>query len=118
MGAVFYLGWAIAVVLVAVGVYAIASPHSLAHRYGVSVEGHDAVGWVRATGIRDVALGAALGAAAYVHSLPVLVVLAVAGILVSHHGGMRRYHAAHGIHASGIVAFVLVLAMALFAIGR
>jgi len=53
-------------------------------------------------------------------------VLAVVGIAVSitdllilsHHGGVRRFHPAHAVHASGIVAFVLVIAMALFAIGR
>jgi hypothetical protein len=126
MSAAFYLGGALAVVLVAVGIYALVTPYSLAHRYGVSVEGHEAQGYVRATGIRDVALGIALGAAAYMHSVPFLVVLAVAGVvvsiadfwIVSHHGGAKRYHLAHGIHASGIVAFILVIAMALFAIAR
>jgi uncharacterized protein YjeT (DUF2065 family) len=127
MSAVFYLGWAIAVVLVVVGIYALVAPRALARAYGVAVEGHEAHGYVRATGIRDVALGVALGATAYFHYLPLLIVLSVAGIAVSvadlwivwHHGGhARRLHPAHAIHASGILAFVLIIAMALFAIGK
>ncbi|MFZ0030754.1 MAG: DUF4267 domain-containing protein, partial [Candidatus Cybelea sp.] len=87
---------------------------------------HEAHGYVRATGIRDVALGVALGATAYFQYLPLLIVLSVAAIAVSvadlwivwHHGGARRLHPAHAIHASGVVAFVLIIAMALFAIGK
>ncbi len=112
-------------VLVAVGIWALAAPHALAHRYGVSIEGHAAGSYVRATGIRDVALGVVLGATAYAQYVPLLIVLGVVGIVISvadfwiawHHGA-KRPHSAHAIHASGIVAFVLVLAMALFAIGR
>ncbi|HEX3672179.1 MAG TPA: DUF4267 domain-containing protein [Candidatus Cybelea sp.] len=126
MAAAFYLGWIIAVVLVVVGVYAIFAPHPLARGYGVPVDGHQGTAFVRATGIRDVAFGVALGAAAYFHVLPLLIVLAVTGIAVSvfdlwvvwHHGDPHRRHTAHAIHASGIVAFILVLAMALFAVGR
>lgn len=126
MSAVYYLGWIVAVVLVVLGLYALASPQALARGYGVSADGHDAHGYVRATGIRDVALGVLLGATAYFHSLPLLIVFAAVGIVVSvadlaivwHHGHERRLHAAHGIHASGVVAFVLIIAMALFAIGR
>lgn len=126
MAAAFYLGWIIAAVLVVIGLYAIFAPHPLARGYGVPVDGHQGAAFVRATGIRDVAFGVALGAAAYFHMLPLLIVLAVTGIVVSifdlwvawHHGGPHRPHAAHAIHGSGIVAFILVLAMALFAIGR
>jgi hypothetical protein len=126
MSVVYYLAWAIAVILVLVGLYALAMPHELARRYGVSTHGHDAAAFVRATGIRDIALGVILGAAAYLHALVLLVILGVMGVIVSiadfrivsHHGGTQRHHAAHAIHASGVVAFVLVIAMALFAIGR
>jgi hypothetical protein len=126
MSVAFLLGWILAVVLVAVGLVAIAAPHELARRYGVAVHGHDGAAFVRATGVRDVAIGVVLGATAYARSLPLLIVLAIAGIvvsaadfrIVSHHGQSRQYHAAHAVHASGVVAFVLVLAMALFAIGR
>lgn len=126
MSAAFDLAWVIAIVLVLVGIYALVAPRPLARAYGVAAEGHDAHGYVRASGIRDVAFGVALGAAAYFHSLPLLIVLAGVGIAVSvvdlwivwHHGHAKRLHAAHAIHASGIVAFILVIAMALFAIGR
>ncbi|MFY9663334.1 MAG: DUF4267 domain-containing protein [Candidatus Cybelea sp.] len=126
MSAVFYLAWVIAIVLVLVGIYALFAPRTLARGYGVAAEGHETHGYVRATGIRDVAFGVALGATAYFHYLPLLIVLAVVGIAISvadfwivwHHGHARRLHPAHAIHASGIVAFVLIIAMALFAIGK
>lgn len=125
MAAVYILAWIIAIVLIGVGVYALISPHVLGRHYGVEVEGHKAAGFVRATGIRDIAIGVVLAAAAYFHSIPLLIVIAVVGIvvsivdlaIVSHHGGAHRFHPAHAIHASGIVAFILVIAMALFAIG-
>jgi hypothetical protein len=124
--AVFYLAWIVAVVLVAVGLYALVAPDDLARRYGVATENkHEAAAFVRATGIRDIAIGVVLAATAYFHSLPLLVVLAVAGIVVSiadlvivhRHGSPSHRGAAHAIHGSGIVAFVLILTMALFAIG-
>jgi hypothetical protein len=126
MTVAIYLGWAIAVVLVAVGVCALFAPHSLARHYGVSVEGDREAAYVRATGIRDVAIGVMLAATAYLRFIPLLVVIAAVGIVVSivdlwvvsHHGGIRRPHPAHAIHASGIVAFILIIAMALFAVGR
>jgi Domain of unknown function (DUF4267) len=126
MTAAFDLAWLIAIVLILVGIYALAAPQLLARGYGVPAEGGDAHGYVRATGMRDVAFGVALGATAYFRSLPLLIVLAVVGIAVSvvdlwivwHHGHAKRPHAAHAIHASGIVAFILVIAMALFAIGK
>lgn len=123
--AAFYFAWAIAAALVAVGLYALIAPHALAQRYGLLAQGQGAAGWVRATGVRDVALGVALGATAYLHAVTLLIVLAVMGVVVSiadfrivtHHGEGRRYHAAHAIHASGVIAFILVIAMALLAIG-
>jgi hypothetical protein len=126
MNAVYYLGWAIAIVLTIVGIWALLSPHALAREYGVQVEGHEAAGFVRATGIRDIAIGIVLAATAYFHLLGLLAIIAAVGIavsigdlwIVSQHGGMRRFHRAHAIHGSGIVAFVLVITMALFAIGR
>jgi ABC-type Fe3+ transport system permease subunit len=124
--AAIYLGWLIAIVLVAIGLYAWLTPRALARHYGVSVEGERETAYVRATGIRDVAIGVVLAATVYFHVLPLLIVVAAVGIVVSiadlwivaRHGGHHRPHAAHAVHASGIVAFVLVIAMALFAIGR
>ncbi|HTU80493.1 MAG TPA: DUF4267 domain-containing protein [Candidatus Acidoferrales bacterium] len=126
MNAAYAVAWLIAAALVAVGLYALLAPHPLARRYGVHINDEAAAGFVRATGVRDVALGSALGAAAYFRAVPLLVVIAGAGIVVSiadfliayHHGREKRFHAAHGIHAAGIVAFALAIAMALFAIGK
>ena len=126
MNASIDLGWAIAIVLIAIGVYALLAPHALARQYGVSVEGPRETAYVRATGIRDVGIGLVLAATAYFRVIPLLVVVAGVGIVVSigdlwvvsHHGGIRRPHPAHAIHASGIVAFILIIAMALFAVGR
>lgn len=125
LAALSYAACALAIVLVAVGVYALVAPHGLAYRYGVTARTPDAAAFVRATGIRDLALGVVLGAAAYLRFLPLLLVLAVVGIavsigdfwIVSHHHEPTRHHA-RAIHVSGVIAFVLVLAMALFAIGR
>ncbi len=126
MNVAFALGWIVAAALVLVGLFALLAPARLGRGYGVRAEDRGSAGFARATGIRDVALGLALGATAYFHDLPLLIVFAIAGIAVSvadffiayHHGHERRLHASHGIHAAGAVAFVLVLAMALFALGR
>jgi hypothetical protein len=122
--AVYFLGWALAIALVIIGIYALLAPHPVARHYGVRTEDHAGAGFVRATGVRDIAFGVILAAALYWHMRWLLVVIAAAGIVVSvvdfwiaWHHGTRRVHAAHGVHGAGIVAFVLVLAMALFAIG-
>ena len=126
MSAAFVLGLIIAVALVLIGLYSLVAPAAVSRGYGVRADTHDAHGYVRATGIRDIALGVLLGAVAYFHSLTLLIVFAAVGIVVSiadlaivwHHSHERRVHVSHGIHASGIVAFVLIIAMAMFAIGR
>jgi hypothetical protein len=126
MSLVLLLGWIVAAVLAVVGLVALIFPQTLARHYGVAAEGHAAAGFVRATGIRDLALGGILAATVYIGNLPLIVVFAIAGIAVScadlfiawHHGHERRVRTAHAIHASGIAAFILILAMALFAIGR
>jgi hypothetical protein len=125
MSLVLLAGWIVAAALVVVGVFALILPQTLARHYGVAAEGHGAAGFVRATGIRDLALGGILAATVYYGNLPLIVVFAIAGIAVScadlfiawHHGHERRVRPAHAIHAGGIVAFILILAMALFAIG-
>jgi hypothetical protein len=116
---------ALALVLIIAGVYALVEPYGMAHVYGVPIEGASAAGFVRAAGIRDLAFGAALGAAAYFRDEPLLIILAAAGLLLSladfaiaYHAGGRQLRLAHGFHASGIIAFVLVLTMILFAFGR
>jgi hypothetical protein len=124
MSLVLIIGWIVAIALIVVGIVALLAPSALAGHYGVAVEGHGGAGFVRATGIRDVALGVILAATAYYHAMGLLVVFAIAGIAVScadlfvaWHHGERRVRPAHAIHFGGIIAFVLILTMALFAIG-
>ena len=116
---------ALALVLIVTGVYALVEPHGMARIYGVPIEGASGAGFVRATGIRDLAFGVALGASAYFRDEPLLIIVAAAGVLLSladfsiaYHAGGRQLRPAHGFHASGIVAFILVLTMILFAFGR
>jgi Domain of unknown function (DUF4267) len=117
-------GGVLAAALVAVGLAALFAPHPVARLYGLPADGDAARGFVRATGIRDVVIGIVLAAAAYVRDVPLVVVVAVAGVAISvadafiaYHSGGKRWRPEHGIHAAGAIAFALVLAMALFAIG-
>jgi hypothetical protein len=117
-------GGIVALALVIVGIVALAAPHRMAHAYGLPLDGNSSRGFARATGIRDVAIGVALGAAVYYRDVPLLVVLAAAGVILSltdlaiaAHAGGWKLRREHGVHAAGVIAFVLVLTMALFAIG-
>jgi hypothetical protein len=114
-----------AVALVILGLSALVNPLAMAHFYGLPVEGDAAHGFVRATGSRDLIIGLVLGAAVGYQYWPLIEVLLAAGILLSagdfwiaYHAAGKRFHRAHTLHAGGIVAFILVLGMALFAIGR
>jgi hypothetical protein len=114
-----------ALALVLVGIAGLVRPAGMAHFYGLPVEGDAAHGFVRATGNRDLIIGLVLFAALWYRYWPLIDVLLVAGILLSagdfwiaYHAAGKRFHKAHALHAAGIVAFVLVLAMALFALGR
>lgn len=126
MSVVFILTWIVAIGLACIGLYSLLAPRALARHYGVAVEHHTGEGYVRATGVRDLALAIVLGAIAYTHATPLLIVFAIVAIVVSlvdllvvrSHGGHRGMHHSHAIHASGIIAFILILTMALFAIGR
>lgn len=116
---------ALGVALVIAGIYGLAAPRGMARLYGAPIDDASGAGFVRATGARDLAFGIALAAAAYFREVPLLIVLAAAGIFLSiadfsivYHAGGGRLRPAHGFHASGIVAFILVLTMILFAFGR
>lgn len=118
------VGGLVALGLIVVGIVALFAPHAMARAYGLPLEGHAAAGFARATGIRDVALGAILAAAVYYRDVPLIVVLSIAGIVLSvtdfaiaYHAGGKRLRREHAVHVAGGVAFVLVLTMALFAIG-
>ncbi len=124
MTAAFIAGSVVAAALILVGLWALFDPHRSSHAYGLPAEGSHAHGFTRATGIRDIIIGAVLGAAVVLHDLPFIAVLAVAGIVLSvadffiaYHGAGRRIHPAHANHLAGVIAFILVLAMALLAIG-
>jgi hypothetical protein len=125
MTGVFVIGGFIALALVIVGALALIAPNLIADGYGLPADGDAARGFVRATGIRDVVIGLILAAAIYLRDMPLLVVVAIAGVVLSltdlviaYHAGGRRLGRPHAVHFSGAVAFVLVLAMALLAIGR
>jgi hypothetical protein len=114
-----------AAALVILGIAALVNPMGMAHFYGLPVEADHAIGFVRSTASRDLIIGLVLGAAIYYQYWPLIDVLLAAGILLSagdfwiaYHAAGKRFHRAHGIHAAGIAAFILVLAMALFAFGR
>ena len=114
-----------AAALVILGIAALVNPMGMAHFYGLPVEADHAIGFVRSTASRDLIIGLVLGAAIYYQYWPLIDVLLAAGILLSagdfwiaYHAAGKRFHRAHAVHAAGIVAFVLVLAMALFALGR
>jgi Domain of unknown function (DUF4267) len=114
-----------ALALVILGIAAMASPVGMAHFYGLPVADDPGLGFVRATGSRDLIIGLVLAAAIWYQYWPLIDVLLAAGILLSlgdfwiaYHAAGKRFHRGHSVHASGIVAFVLVLLMALFAIGR
>jgi hypothetical protein len=112
----------LAVGLIGVGVAGLVSPQMLSRGYGVHARESISHAWVRATAVRDLVIGIALGIAAYAHVTLLMVVLLVCGVALSiadftiaYHAGEKR---AHLPHAAGAVAFLLVLAMALFAIGK
>ena len=116
-----------ALALVALGLAALFNPVGMSHFYGIPIEGEHAhgLGFVRAAGSRDLIIGLVLGAAIYYRFWPLIDVLLAAGILlaagdfwIAYHAAGRRFHKAHAFHGGGIIAFILVLAMALFALGR
>jgi hypothetical protein len=119
------VGTILALALIVVGVLAVLTPKMLAHAYGVPVEGEAAYGFVRATGVRDIGFGAALIVGVAMHDTLLIAIFGGVGILcsiadfgIAYHAGGRRFKPAHVLHAGGVAAFVLMLAMALFAIGK
>jgi hypothetical protein len=115
----------VALALVLLGIAALANPMGMAHFYGLPVEADHALGFVRSTANRDLIFGLVLGAAVYYQFWPLIEVMLAGGILlaagdfwIAYHAAGKRFHRAHAMHAAGIIAFVLVLCMALFALGR
>ncbi|HEY1655193.1 MAG TPA: DUF4267 domain-containing protein [Candidatus Tumulicola sp.] len=124
MTALGIVGALVAVALALVGAAALLAPGRVASAYGLPAGAESTHGFVRATGIRDVVIAVVLGATVYFGDRPLLIVVAAAGVALSladlfnaYHTGGRRWRREHVSHLGGIVAFVLVLTMALFAIG-
>jgi hypothetical protein len=118
-------GGLVALALFLVGVAGWIAPRRAAAWYGVSAGDEPAPhALARAAALRDVVMGVVLAAAVYFRDVPLTIVIAIAGIVLAigdaaivYHASGRRWHRAHGSHLVGIVAFVLVLAMALLAVG-
>lgn len=125
MAALTLLCYLLALALVVVGVAGLAFPEALSGLYGVHARDDTSHGYVRATSIRDIGIGIALAIAAYAHVLLLLIALIAIGLAISFadfaivfHARGKRFGASHAGHAAGAIAFIVALAMALFAIGR
>lgn len=119
------LCYLLALALVVVGIAGLAFPGTLSGLYGVHVRDDASHGFVRATAIRDIGIGVALAIAAYAHVLLLLITLTAIGLAISFADAAivfnargKRIGASHAGHAAGAIAFIVALAMALFAIGR
>jgi hypothetical protein len=77
------LARAIAAGLCALGVGALVAPRPLARGYGIPAEDAVALSYVRATGVRDLALGMTLGALAFPESRALLATAVGASALVA-----------------------------------
>jgi hypothetical protein len=124
MTALTIVGGLVALALAAVGAIALLAPRWLAAAYGLPSDADSSHGFVRATGLRDVVIAIVLAATIYYGDRTLLIVVAAAGVALSladlfnaYHSGGRRWRREHVSHVGGVIAFVLVLAMALFAIG-
>lgn len=124
MSALPIVGGLVALALAIVGAAALLVPDRLARAYGLPIDGDATRRFVTAMGIRDLVVAAILAATVYFHDVPLLIVVAIAGIVLSaadlahaYHANAKRWRGEHATHVGRVVAFVLVLAMALFAFG-
>lgn len=109
--------------LLAVGAAALAGPAHLSQSYGLPVTDERGLGFVRATGARDLALGGILLASALLGDLLQLTIVAGAGLLLSladflivyagAHGRIHRQHLTHVGAAAGFAVIIAVLLAAL-----
>lgn len=106
--------------LVAVGGLGIAFPTPLAQSFGVPLRERAAVVFVRAAGVRDLALGAVLLAASLRGAGDVLLVGVIACLVISladfanaFFGGDRVLHRQHVVHIGGAALFAAILALLL-----
>jgi hypothetical protein len=106
--------------LVAVGALGVAFPAPLAQSFGMPLQDKSAVVFVRATGVRDVAIGAVLLAASLLGAAAVLLVAVIASLVISladfanaFFGGDRILHRQHVVHIGGAALFAAILALLL-----
>lgn len=104
--------------LIAVGALGVVFPTPLAQSFGMPLNDKSAVVFVRATGVRDAALGALLLTASLRGAGIVLLVGIIACLLISvadfanaFFGGDRVLHRQHVVHVGGAVLFAVILAL-------
>lgn len=104
--------------LLAVGALGVAFPSPLAHSFGMPLNDKSATVFVRATGVRDLALGAVLLAASLRGEAVVLLVGIIACLVISladfanaFFGGDRVLHRQHVVHIGGAALFAAILAL-------
>jgi hypothetical protein len=104
--------------LLAVGVLGILFPAPLAHSFGMPLQDESTTVFVRATAVRDVALGAVLLAASVRGSREVLLVAIGACLVISladfanaFYGSGRALHRQHVVHIGGAALFAVILAL-------
>jgi hypothetical protein len=106
--------------LLAVGILGVVLPAPLAQSFGVPLNDRSAAVFVRATGVRDAALGAVLIAASLLGAAHVLLVAVIACLAISladfanaFFGSGRELHRQHIVHVGGAALFAAILALLL-----
>jgi hypothetical protein len=109
--------------LLAVGALGVVFPTPLAHSFGMPLEDKSAVVFVRATGVRDLGLGAIVLAASLRGAGDVLLIAVIACLAISladfantFFGGDRVLHRQHVVHIGGAALFAAILALLLQAL--
>lgn len=104
--------------LLAVGALGVAFPAPLAQSFGMPLNDKATAVFVRATGVRDLALGAVLLAASLRGDGHVLLVAVIACLVISladfanaFFGGDRVLHRQHVVHIGGAALFAAILAL-------
>lgn len=101
--------------LLGIGAFALVAPGRLAEAYGLPVREGNALGFVRATGVRDAILGAAILAVTIRRDPFELAIFAALGILLSAfdlaiaYTHLRRIRPELLAHLGGVVGFSVLL---------
>lgn len=104
--------------LLVVGALGLVLPAPLAQSFGMPLSDRSAAVFVRATAVRDVALGAIVLAASLRGKGDVLLVAVIACLVISladfvnaYVGGNRVLHREHVVHVGGAALFAAILAL-------